>query len=143
MRWRIANQQFYASQPKITEESFRTWLINHVFKKTRFLFWVLDTQGRPIGHIGLYRFHGDSCEIDNALRGIKREKGRMSEALKSLIKWTFKNIPINVLYLRVLSDNTHAIEFYKKNGFIPVRLVLVKRGSSLRFLKMKYVSHTG
>lgn len=140
MKWRIANQQSYSSQPNITEEGFRTWLIKHVFGKERLLFWVLDHQGKKIGHMGLYRFTKNSCEIDNVLRGEKGNKGRMSQALQHLIKWTFKNVPIANLYLRVLSTNTSVIEFYKKNGFSPLRKVIVRKGNSLRFLKMKYES---
>lgn len=138
MRWRIDNQQAYISQSKITEESFRRWFIKDVFGKDRLLFWVIDHSGRKIGHMGLYRFIENSCEIDNVLRGINRDKGRMSQALQVLIKWTFKNAPIKQLYLRVLSTNEKAIEFYKKNGFVQGRKVLVKKGSTLRFLKMEY-----
>ena len=138
MRWRIANQQYYASQPVITEESFRTWLKKHVFGKLRLLFWVVDTKSKPIGHMGLYRFKDDSCEIDNVLRGIRSNKGRMGKALRFLVQWTLDNLPVSRIYLRVLSDNAHAIGFYQHNGFIPVRKVIVKRGSPLRFLRMKY-----
>ena len=138
MRWRIENQQYYASQPKITEESFRNWLVEHVFGKQRLLFWVIDEKGNSIGHMGLNQFKGISCEIDNVLRGVNRVKGRMTKALQVLMRWTIKNAPILELHLRVLSTNTHAIAFYKNNGFVPLRLVMVKKGSPLRFLKMKY-----
>lgn len=137
MRWRIDNQQYYATQPKITEESFRNWFVKYVFGMPKMLFWVLDHEGKPIGHMGL-RFRKNACEIDNVVRGEPRDKGRMGKALKELIAWTFKNIPTEKLYLRVLSTNDHAIEFYKKNGFIPKKKVIVRRGSPLRFLKMEY-----
>lgn len=137
MRWRIANQQYYASQPKITEESFRKWLIKYVFGMPKLFFWVLDDEGKPIGHIGL-RFRKDFCEVDNVGRGESRCKGRMGQALQVLIKWFFKNIPSKELYLRVLSTNDHAINFYQENGFRPMRKIIVCKGSPLRFLKMKY-----
>ncbi len=138
MRWRIANQYSYASQPKITEESFRNWLNKYVFGMPKMLFWVLDDKGNPIGHMGL-RFKGYLCEIDNVARGEPQCKGRMGKALDYLIKWAFHNIPMTKLSLRVLSGNFHTIEFYKKHGFCPTRKVVVKRGSPLRFLKMEYL----
>ncbi len=137
MRWRISNQQYYATQPVITEESFRNWFVKYVFGMPKMLFWVLDYKGNPIGHMGL-RFRKNVCEIDNVVRGESEDKGRMGQALKTLIGWALKNIPIDKIYLRVLSTNEHAIEFYKKNGFIPKRKVIVRRGSPLRFLKMEY-----
>src|SRR3990167_11463732 len=70
MRWRIENQRYYATQPKITEDSFQKWLIESVFRKHRLLFWVLDKKGKRIGHTGLNRFEKGSCEIDNVLRGV-------------------------------------------------------------------------
>ena len=137
MRWRIANQRYYASRPKITEESFRKWFEKHVFGVPKMLFWVLGDKGRPIGHMGL-RFRKDLCEIDNVGRGDQQCKGRMGEALDVLIRWVFDNIPIKKMFLRVLSDNDHAIKFYKKHGFVPKRKIIVRRGSPLRYLKMEY-----
>ena len=137
MRWRIANQQYYASQPKITEESFRNWFDKYVFGVPKMLFWVLDDKGNPIGHMGL-RFKEDACELDNVARGESGGKGRMGEALQALLKWVLKNVPTNKIYLRVLSTNDHAIAFYKKNGFVPKRKIIVRRGSPLRYLKMEY-----
>ena len=137
MRWRIENQQYYASQPHVTEKSFRNWLNKYVFEKPKLLFLVLDDTANPIGHMGL-QFRKKYCEIDNVVRGEQKQKGRIGEALDAFIQWVFKNTPYTELWLRVLSNNDHAIEFYKKHGFVPVRKVIVRRGSPLRFLKMKY-----
>jgi RimJ/RimL family protein N-acetyltransferase len=138
MRWRIKNQRFYPRKVKITEQGFRKWLTDDVFNKTRFLFWVLDNKKRIIGQMGLYRFKKDSCEIDSVIRGTNRDKGRMSIALQELIRWSLKHLPIQQIYLRVLSTNKHAILFYKRNKFIPLGLCIIKRGNPQRFLRMKY-----
>lgn len=131
MRWREKNKFAYPNDPpRLTEEGFRRYLEKQLFSQFRFLFWVIAEDG-PIGHIGLYRFKNDSCEIDNVARGVNRHKGYMSLAFKKLIKWTLKNLPVNSLYLRVLRTNAHAISFYEKNNFKPV-------WKNKTWVKMKY-----
>lgn len=138
MRWRIVNRLSYASRPEITEESFRNWLKRSVLgSKPKLFFWVLDNEGNPIGHMGL-RFGKNLCEIYNVARGEPQCKGRMGKAFQVLVQWALDNVPMEKLYLKVLSHNTHAIKFYKRHGFVPKRKLIVRRGSPLRFLKMEY-----
>ena len=138
MRWRITNQRYYASQPEITEESFRNWLSRRVLgNRPKLFFWVLDDDGNPIGHMGL-RFGENLCEIYNVARGEPQCKGRMGEAFQVLIQWVLDNVPMEKLYLRVLSTNNHAIAFYKKHRFVPKKKMVIRRGSPLRYLKMEY-----
>ncbi len=137
MRWRIKNQNFYATQPKVTERSFRHWLKQYVFSLPKLLFWVTDKEGNPLGHIGI-RFWEKYCEIDNVSRGEKQGKGRMGEALNVLVRWIQENTPYKEISLRVISSNVHAIDFYQKHGFISVRRTVIHKDSPLRFLKMKY-----
>lgn len=137
MRWRIKNQHFYTTQPKVTERSFRHWLRKYVFSLPKLLFWVTDEEGSAIGHIGI-RFWEKYCEIDNVSRGEKQGKGRMGEALDVLVHWIQDNTTYEEISLRVISSNVHAIDFYQKHGFVSVRKTVIHKDSPLRFLKMKY-----
>ena len=136
MRWRIKNQNAYATQPKVTERSFRHWLRKYVFSLPKLLFWVI-VDGKPIGHIGI-RFWETYCEIDNVSRGEKQGKGKMGEALDILVEWIRENTTYKEISLRVISNNIHAISFYQKHGFVSVRKTVIHKDSPLRFLKMKY-----
>ncbi|MEI6774002.1 MAG: hypothetical protein WCL18_04260 [bacterium] len=42
----------------------------------------------------------------------------MTNSLVSLIKFAYEKMKIKNLYLRVLSNNTRAIELYRKESFI-------------------------
>lgn len=112
-KWRIANKAAYVGDYKVTYSSMKFWLLNSVLSDTRrFLFWVLADKKR-IGHIGIKNLKPSSVEIDNVIRGEKAKKGAMHEALKILMS----AYPEKRIWLRVLPENTHAIEFYKRNGF--------------------------
>ena len=131
MNWRIKSQWAYVDQSPITEETYIRWLNNHVFEKFRFFYLIIGDDGLPIGHIGLYRFKGRTCEIDNVLRGVDKYKGYIGKALEKLIVWTYKYLPVSKIYLRVLKTNFKAIGFYKKHNFISLK-------EDKLFLKMKY-----
>lgn len=112
--WRIKHKATFKDVKKPTLVGTERWF--RAFKN-RILFLIEDNQ--PIGHMGLFRFDfkGDSVEIDNVVRGTNRVKGIMGEALDVLIRWTIEIFKPKHIYLQVLQENKHAIEFYKKHGF--------------------------
>ncbi len=115
MKWRIKNQDCYIEQPKITLRSFKKWFYDYYIKKRRILFFVVNPGGKPIGHMGIAEMKGESCKLDNIIRGEEGNKGVMSKALQELLVIAtrmFKNI-----YVKVKTDNDHAIKFYERNGF--------------------------
>lgn len=135
MRWRIKNAKYYAEQPKITLSSMRKWFEEHYLAQKRILFWVVGDRGRKIGHMGLYQFTDETVEIDNVARGVDGEPGIMTEGLKELI--LIARRLTKRIYLKVLMTNDHAIEFYKKNGFMEIDRVLYK---GKLFIKMEYAN---
>lgn len=123
-RWRAENTVAYPSQFPVTIEGTANWLRSRLLDaEDRLLFLVLDKHGDAIGHLGYASSVNDQCEmeIDNVVRGVKDTKviqpGIMSLAMISVLSWAEKLIGPQQIYLRVFSDNEHAINFYRKLGF--------------------------
>jgi perosamine synthetase len=90
------------------------------------LFLILDKHGVCLGHLGFANAINDQLEmeVDNVVRGVKNtQPGIMSSAMKALLKWAEETIWPGSIFLRVLSENQHAIDFYHKLGFKDDRLL--------------------
>lgn len=119
--WRRENPIGFASIFDISDDRTKYWIENILLRREdRILFMIYGLGSKALGHIGLssFNFEEPSCEIDNVIRGVKNESGGiMTFALKSVIKWCFDVLKVRKIYLKVLSDNLHAINYYHKNGF--------------------------
>lgn len=141
-KWRDENSFAFPSQFKVTFEGTKKWLEGLIKEPTRILFFIETSYKIPnlIGHLGLFTFNfrENSCEIDNVVRGEKKIlKGIMSYALQTLILWTKCILNPNKIYLKVISDNKHAIDFYLKNNFKKVGILPIEK-SKQKYLKMIY-----
>lgn len=129
--WRKENEFAYPAQFDITYEGTKKWLKNAVIDNDdRILFFIIDKLGNRIGHIGFANCNSDKSEleIDNVLRGSKTyDKGIMTLALKAIIDWAESILLVKRITLKVLSDNDHAIEFYKKNNFKEIDRLPLKK----------------
>lgn len=156
--WRRASQWFFPSQFKVTIAGTKSWAVNGLLnKEDRILFLVKDKNDKVVGHMGLYSFDFKkmTCEIDNVIRGLEGQPGIMTNALNTLVEWTFANLGISDLYLRVFSDNSKAISLYERCNFNHKNLIPLYRKeeesgtfweeanngekAERYFLKMKYV----
>jgi perosamine synthetase len=132
--WRNKYVSAYPSQFEATNASTEKWLQNNLLPtKDRILFLVTDRAGMVIGHLGF-----NSClnanmefEIDNVIRGVAGViPGLFSSAMSCLIRWARKTINVEGFFLRVMDDNPHAIDFYKRNSFLEQsKIPLVKESS--------------
>ena len=138
--WRKENEKFFPSQFNVTYLGTKKWLQTQVIEnEDRILFLVLDKRGKPVAHLGFAGALGEerNLEVDNVVRGDKlATKGIMSEAVKSLIKYAQEALFPNEIFLKTLADNSHAINFYTKLGFvegnkIPIKKIKTHEGSSL------------
>jgi perosamine synthetase len=129
-KWRADNSFAFPTQFPVTLAGTRSWLRSKLLDvEDRLLFLVLDKHGYYVGHLGYANALNDNMEIevDNVIRGEKNaSKGIMNSAMKALIKWAEDTIWPETIYLRVLQDNHHAIDFYHKLEFkndcvIPLR----------------------
>jgi len=119
-QWRQENPIGFANRFEGSIEKTEDWINNILLpRKDRILFFVHNLDNTPIGHLGLSSFDyvAKSCEIDNVVRGKKEFKGLMSLATKTLIDWGKRFLGVQNIYLKVLSDNPHAIKFYERLDF--------------------------
>jgi perosamine synthetase len=130
-RWRNEHVAVYPSQFVATPTSTRGWLRDRVLAvPDRMLFLVVNKFGRIVGHLGFASALNDDCslEMDNIVRGVKScDPGIMTRAMETLIDWGQEKLGPREIYLRVFENNTHAISFYEKLGFVRDRLLPLTR----------------
>ena len=129
--WRSAHQYSYPSRFEITTTGTSKWLKSAVIDNPdRLLFLMQDPTGKYLGHIGLLKLDSTRCEIDNVLRGETEIPGIVTSALLELEKYSTEELGLESLELRVLASNTHAIDFYQKNGYLEIdRIALSNVGT--------------
>jgi perosamine synthetase len=129
--WRNKNVLVYPTQFVATIESTKAWLKDRLLDvEDRILFLIIDNHGKVVGHIG---FNGCSnneflFEIDNVIRGDQAAaKGLFSRGMITLMEWARKTLNVGGFFLRVMDDNQHAIDFYKRNEFVESRHIPLVR----------------
>jgi cephalosporin hydroxylase/RimJ/RimL family protein N-acetyltransferase len=130
--WRAANAGAYFSQFPVTLDGTAAWLRAKLLEvEDRLLFLVIDQHGYPVGHLGYANCLNDEAamEIDNVVRGNKQgPPGLMSRAMIAGLAWAEDVIGPREIFLRVFSDNDHAVNFYRRLGFLDdIRLPLRKQ----------------
>lgn len=142
--WRNTNVEAYPTQFKATLDSTRAWIKDRLLAvPDRILYLVVNNTGGVIGHIGFNGCLNDNYqfEIDNVVRGVNDvHRGLFSKAIFSLIEWARTTINVEGFFLRVMEDNTKAINFYKRNSFVEegrTPLVLESKGDFVTYREAK------
>jgi perosamine synthetase len=130
-QWRKENSFAYPSQFLVTFDGTKQWLRSKLLDvEDRLLFLVTDKHGTHVGHLGLangLNAQGE-LEIDNVVRGVKdTNSGIMSLAMEALLNWAEEIIAPTQMFLRVFNDNNHAIQYYKKLGFVDGQLIPLRK----------------
>jgi perosamine synthetase len=129
-KWREQSQDAFPGQFNVTLEGTKGWTKRQLLDlPDRFLFLIADDKGNMIGHNGLFRFDYKKrfCEVDNVVRGETSGKGLMTLALKALMQWARDDLHVQDFYLRVMSNNAHALNYYELAGFKEIlRVPLVR-----------------
>lgn len=137
--WRNENPSMSSERFTATTTGTERWLDEKVIDRSdRILFLIATVDGHNIGHIGFSSFDWEekSCEVDAVLRGEKStHPGLMTHALRALLDWGLWDLQIEMIRLRVLPDNFHAIRFYKKNHFMIERENPQEKFTVMRFVK--------
>jgi GNAT superfamily N-acetyltransferase len=114
-----------------TQERTAAWLASTVGPDSgRILFLLRDDRGAAFGACGLafIDWTAGSFELDGVTRGSEVAPGGMSAGLRTLIGWAAGQLGLRLPLVRVLADNEHALEFYRRLGFnetyrLPLRRV--------------------
>lgn len=141
-KWRAENQEGFNDEFRNDLHKTENWFNNILLpRKDRILYFIHAPSGEPLGHIGVstFDFENKSCEIDNVVRGIKDgHKGIMTHSTKTIIRWSREVLKVKDIYLRVFSDNHHAIRFYESNKFIKLHNIPVEgKKAELYYTYMK------
>lgn len=135
--WRNQFSFAYPTQFTATFDSTSKWMVDRLLNVDhRMLFLVVDKYGKLVGHIGLAnpceaKNGGRAIEIDNVVRGVSGvSKGLMGEALSTLCNWAKNKLFAEEVFLRVFSDNDHAIKFYKQHTFETEVRIPLKRSEN-------------
>ena len=117
--WREKCSFAYPSRFPVTFDGTKRWVEALLNNPYRMLFVITDPFGLPIGHIGFY-YHAETCEaeIENVVRGVDSVyPGLMHAVMLHLTSWLQHTANPHRVFLRVLTSNAHAVEFYQKLGF--------------------------
>lgn len=130
-QWRSDNSFAYPSQFPVTHAGTKMWLKDKLLNvEDRILFLVFNSKNEIVGHLGYANGlnNGGDLEIDNVVRGVKEGNGGiMQSAMRSLLGWAQNTLHPPSIFLRVLSDNAHAIHFYQKLGFVESGRIPLRR----------------
>lgn len=80
---------------------------------------VLKGSGKVIGNCGFTNIdlRNESCELGYVLHPAYWGKGYMDEAMGGVLKVSFEMLEAHRVYLRILEENSHSIQFAVRNGF--------------------------
>jgi RimJ/RimL family protein N-acetyltransferase len=128
--WRNRFVQAFLTEFQANEARTARWLTNMVATDdTRILFMVDDARnGETIGYMGLafIDWENSSGEADAIVRGREAAPGLMKRAMRTMLDWAHSQLGLEMLGVRVRSDNP-AVEFYRKFGFRELRRVTLRR----------------
>jgi RimJ/RimL family protein N-acetyltransferase len=118
-KWRQLNKKYFYSKNYITYLSTNEYLKKYInSKKLRMIFYIKYKKSF-IGHFELSNLSKDnkSLEITYILRGTKKYKGKMSDAINLISKLLTLKFKFKDLFIKVEKKNLRAINFYKKNNY--------------------------
>lgn len=121
-KWRKKNEIWFLSQFEVTTERTTRWFKHNVIEIPDRLLFIIKANNMYIGHVGLFRFdfENKTCEIDNIVRGEPGFAGIMGNAVLHMMHWGRDHMGINEYLLKVLSDNSRALRFYTRLGFVEI-----------------------
>ncbi len=135
MHEKDVNQYFRFDANKITEREAEDFIRNSMTKTNKH-FAVCDEKGEYLGTISLknINYEDENAEFAISIRKCARGNGTAGNAVYDLLRIAFLELKLQKIYLNVLSDNSRAINFYKKIGFRYI-------GESRNHVKIKGIFH--
>lgn len=115
INWRNANAKFFPPGPDFTIGSQAKWYNETYIEDPADHMYIIeaDDVDHHYGPIGTIAFNISTREIGRVLRGVDAVPGIMGRALEALIAL----YGVDYCWLKVLENNEHAIEFYRRHCF--------------------------
>jgi RimJ/RimL family protein N-acetyltransferase len=114
--WRAKHMNSFLTRFRATTTRTADWLNQYLADDSRLLFSLVDHH-RRIGQIGLCNITAHDAELDNVLRGEAAVAGFMFYAQVCVVDWGFRQLGLQELTARVLSDNDRALRLNRRVGF--------------------------
>lgn len=117
--WRNRYVKSFLTEFVANDARTRAWLSGPVHDDCgKILFMLEALDGTRIGHLGLGFIDWQTRygEADAIVSGGASPRGLMKKALQTLLEWANKQLELDILAVRVRSDNP-AVAFYEKVGF--------------------------
>lgn len=131
----------------ISLQQHLSWWEEYCTRDNDFVFVIEETEklNRPVGQVSLYNIDlkKGEAEYGRLMIGDSKARGRglARRATEFLLTWAFNSLEIKRIYLRVLKDNTIAINRYRRVGFIScgdngrLHLMSISKGSDPRMFE--------
>ena len=118
-RWRAGAQAWFPSIFPVTLEGTTRWYSKGLIEVDDRILFLIDVDGSPLGHVGLFRFDFElmECEIDNIVRGEPGWPGLIESAIRLMMAWGRSALEVATYTLKTTSDNQRALALYARLGF--------------------------
>lgn len=122
-KWRKESAEAFSETFPISFEGTKRWYMQNLIEEPERLLFLVEIDGKYIGHVGLFRFDFDdnSCEVDNIIRGEKGFPGIMQQAIYDMMCWGTRELDLCGYTLQAASDNPKAVNLYNKLHFIETK----------------------
>lgn len=146
MVWRNRFRKYFFNMEMLTKEKQSEWFERYLKDKSDKMFIIETKKGLPIGMIGLKSKNpnDDAMELGRVVIGERefRHRGYASEAIRSLLKFSFGALRLKRVYLKVFEKNLNAINLYKSCGFrkMPDRTREIKIGPHFKKINMMQIT---
>ncbi len=114
------NKYFIFDAKNTTRQKALDFITNSKQKDINANFAIVDTNDEYLGTISLKAINNKNKNAEYAIsmRKIAIGTGAAKIATQKILQFAFEELNLNKVYLNVLSDNTRAIKFYEKMGFV-------------------------
>lgn len=128
--WRNRHVTVFLTEFEATQERTAAWLVSTVGRDPgRIVFTLRGPSGTVFGLCGLAfaDWVAGTVELDGVVRGTTAAPGGMSVAVPALLDWAVGQLGLTTPLVRIVSDNSHALAFYRRLGFVETHRVPLRR----------------
>ncbi len=129
--WRNANMRYFFGQFVATCERTKAWMARDLFASGGKLLFLIESDGRLVGHYGFKNLTADEVLLDNAMLGVRcAYPAIMRQAGLALIQWLFDVAQVKRVWAEVLTTNAPALMLNRQLGFaVTQKIPMIKSES--------------